>query len=85
MTMKEDIAEMRKDVKAVLIQQAAYNEHIKNQNGKIEKHDKFITETHPEEHKKINSTVNRWLGGITAIVVIGQIIIPIVIVKLIGG
>jgi len=71
---------------------AAVKGHLKNLNGNVARHEKVISETHPLEHKelddrhtKLNNTIHIWMGGITVLMIVINIIVPVVLVKLIGG
>ena len=64
---------------------AVIKEHLKTMNGSLKKHDTWIFEDHPKEHKEINSFIAKGgivLGGIVVIATSG---LTYLFNKLFGG
>jgi len=89
-TMKEDIREIKGDIKEMIRQNADMNRHLENLNGKVARHEKHNSETCPRTVENIECKINdirkviwKAMGAIAVLVFIISILLGPVVVKVI--
>ena len=89
MSMKDDIIEMKKDIKQLLQNSAQTKEHLKALNGKVSFHENFIINSCPQKYKElerkilfIDRNTAKIMGSYSILITIVVTIISLLIQKI---
>lgn len=56
--LQEDVTEIKADIKQQIKEVSALNQHMKDLNGKVKKHEKFVNESCPQARGEIEEQLN---------------------------